>query len=117
MGLPQSDKLEPHFGPDLTLAESLIGVEGKTILRAEAKRRELSVWNRPKSPFAAPFLAWFGPEHRSHWEPELFRPGGVERFIDPDQMRVWIDQSEGVNIAFKVWQLYSLSRFLDVHSV
>jgi len=117
LGLPQSDKLEPHFGSDLTLAESLIGVEGKTILRAEAKRRELAVWSRPKSPFAAPFLGWFGPEHRSHWEPELFRPGGVERFIDPDQMKIWIDQSEGVNIAFKVWQLYSLGRFLHVHSV
>ena len=117
LGLPKGDKLQPHFGEDLSLAQSLIGVEGKTVLRAEAKRQNLAVWNRAKSPFAAPFLAWFGPEHRDLWQPELFRPGGVERFIDPDQMKMWIDQNEGVNIAFKVWQLYSLGRFLDVHSI
>jgi asparagine synthase (glutamine-hydrolysing) len=117
LGLPKADKLQPHFGEDLSLAQSLIGVEGKTVLRAEAKRHNLAVWNRPKSPFAAPFLAWFGPEHRDLWQPELFRAGGVERFIDPDQMKIWIDQNEGVNIAFKVWQLYSLGRFLDVHSI
>ena len=87
------------------------------MLRAEAKRRQLAVWNRPKSPFAAPFLEWFGPEYRDLWQPELFRPGGVERFIDPDQMKLWLDHNEGVNIAFKVWQLYSLSRFLERHAI
>ena len=117
LGLPRAEKLQPHFGEDLSLAQSLIGVEGKTVLREEAKRLNLAVWNRAKSPFAAPFLAWFGPEHRDLWQPELFRPGGVERFIDPDQMKIWIDQNEGVNIAFKVWQLFSLGRFLDVHSI
>ena len=117
LGLPAEQKLRPHRGEDLNLAQSLIGVEGKTVLRAEAKRRQLAVWNRPKSPFAAPFLEWFGPEYRDLWQPELFRPGGVERFIDPDQMKLWLDHNEGVNIAFKVWQLYSLSRFLERHAI
>lgn len=118
-GLSLSDerKLKPHFGQDLSLAESLIGVEGKTVLREEAKRRGLSVWNRPKTAFTAPFLQWFGPEYRAQWEPELFRPGGIERFLDPDRMKAWIDQSEGVNIAFKVWQLYGLARFMELEGV
>ena len=115
--MPAEQKLRPHRGEDLNLAQSLIGVEGKTVLRAEAKCRQLAVWNRPKSPFAAPFLEWFGPEYRDLWQPELFRPGGVERFIDPDQMKLWLDHNEGVNIAFKVWQLYSLSRFLERHAI
>ena len=117
LGLPKARKLQPHFGSDLSLSESLIGVEGKTVLRDLAKQRNLAVWNRPKHPFAAPFLAWFGPAHRAQWEREIFRPGGVERFLDPDKLRQWIDQSDGVNIAFKVWQLYSLSRFLEVEGV
>ena len=117
LGLPRAVKLQPHFGSSLSLHESLTGVEGKTVLRHEAKRRGLAVWNRPKHPFAAPFLAWFGAEHRAHWEPEILRPGGVERYLDPDRLKQWFDQGDGVNNAFKVWQLYTLARFLELEDL
>ena len=58
LGLPAEQKLRPHRGEDLNLAQSLIGVEGKTVLRAECQASSMVVWNRLKSPFAA--LFWSG---------------------------------------------------------
>ena len=114
LGADDEDKLRFHHGDDLDLAQSICALEGKRVLRNWAKERGLRTWCRPKNPFAAPFLNWFGAEHRAHWHPVLFRPGGIERYLDMDRLDTLLSQQPNINTAFKTWQLYALSRWLEL---
>ncbi|MEC7752203.1 MAG: asparagine synthase (glutamine-hydrolyzing) [Myxococcota bacterium] len=114
LGVPDEHKLRFHHGDDLDLKQTTSALEGKRLLRSWAKERGLRTWCRPKNPFAAPFLHWFGAEHRDHWHPVVFRAGGIERFLDMDRLEVLLSANPNVNTAFKTWQLYALSRWLEL---
>jgi asparagine synthetase B (glutamine-hydrolysing) len=117
LSLPASAKLTPHFGQDLSLAQSLTAVGGKDILRRFARDRDLCVATRPKNPFGAPFLAWFTEDYADHWRPQIMEEGGVTRFLDRERLGQWFDQASGVNAGFKIWQLFALARFLKLNNL